>query len=92
MTSGVPARRDDLRAFLTAHPVRHLDRFGAHVLQAVLLHLLDGPLDGVLERLRSAEPIAERVAEVGEPLPGGSTTQRLADETCRRFTIHIQPA
>ena len=36
-----------------AHPFRHHDRFLADVLEAVLFHLLDGPVDGLLERRRT---------------------------------------
>ena len=61
--------RDDLEALLAAHPVRHFHRFLADVLQAVLLHLLDGPVDRIFERARSAQPVSERVAELRESLP-----------------------
>ena len=67
----MPARRDDFEALGAAHPVRHLHRLGAHVLEAVLLISLDRPLDRGLEVGRAAEAMAEGVAELGEALPGG---------------------
>lgn len=42
-------RRHDLQALAAAHPMRHLHRFGVHVLEAVAFHLLDGPADGGVE-------------------------------------------
>ena len=75
MASGDRCGGRDLDALLAAHPVRHLHRLGADVVEAVLLHLGHGPLDGVLERLRAAQAMAERVAEQREALPreGDST-------------------
>ena len=63
-------RRDDLRALLPAYPVRHLDRFEVHVLEAVLLHFRGRPRDRVFERLRAAQAIPERVGQQRQAFPG----------------------
>ena len=45
----------DLEALASAQPVRHFHGFGVHVLEAVLLHLVDRPPDRRLEIRRSAQ-------------------------------------
>ena len=79
-------------ALLAAHPVRHLDRLGAHVLEAVLLHLGRRPRDGGVEAFGSAEAVAERVAEEREPLPREGTRCDSAISRARRLAVGVEPA
>ena len=58
-----------LEALRSAHPTRHHDRLGAHVLQRVLLHLAECPLDRVFEGRGAAQPGTEGVGQLGEPPP-----------------------
>ncbi len=59
----------DFDAFLAANPVRNFHRFGPDVVEPILLHLGDRPLDRALQRLRTAEPMSERVSEEREAFP-----------------------
>ena len=77
---------------MAAHPVRHFYRLGADVVEAVVLHLRDRPVDGVLERLGSAQAMAEGVAEQREAFPGERTGERLGDQPGGAVAIGVEPA
>jgi hypothetical protein len=49
--------------------VRDGDRFEAHVVEAVVAHLLGRPDEGVLERRRAGDAIAVQIDQLGEALP-----------------------
>jgi hypothetical protein len=46
----VPRRLDYLGALGAAHPFRHHDAFGVHILETVPFHLIERPGDGAIER------------------------------------------
>ena len=73
-------RREQRRGLATAHPVRNHHRLRVHVLQTVLLHLRDDPVDRALETRRADRTIAVRVHQLGEPVPRGAVLQRAIDE------------
>ena len=83
--------RGDLQAFLAPDPARHHHGLGADVLEAVLLHLADRPLDRVFERPRTAQPVPVGVGQLREPLPRGGIRERGADEARGRVTVGIEP-
>jgi hypothetical protein len=84
-------RAENLQALAAAHPVGHFDRLGVHVLQAVALHLLDGPSNRRFEIGRAAEAMTERVAEVRQPLPGGVGRERFPHQTPGRVAVRGEP-
>src|SRR6185503_12492609 len=84
-------RTGDLQTLPAAHPVRDLDRLGVHVLEAVLLHLRERPLNCRLEVGRSAEAVAEGVAEEREALPCEVRRDRLAHEPARGIAVRGEP-
>ena len=65
----VMRRIGDLEALGAAHPLRNHHALGVHVLEAVLLHGLDGPRDGAIEILGAAEALAVGVGQLGEAIP-----------------------
>ena len=77
-------RREQHRGFAAAHPVRHHHRLAVHVVEAVLLHLREDPVDRALETLRADGAIAEGVDELREPVPGGAVLERAIDELVGR--------
>ena len=91
MAQPVRVRRHDLERLAPAHPPRHLHRLGADVLQAVVAHRAHGPGDRVLERARAAQPVAERVGELRQAVPGGRVGERRADQAGSRLAIGIEP-
>src|SRR4030095_16029202 len=70
--------REYFSAFLATHPVRNFDRLGVNVLEAVLLHLSDRPLDRLLQRTGAAQSMTEGVAEQRQPVPREEAGARLA--------------
>jgi hypothetical protein len=64
------ARHEHLRGLLAAHPMRHHDLFAVDVVQPVLFHLRQNPVDGRLEIGAAAEARPEGVAQPGQTLPG----------------------
>ena len=78
------SRLDNLRALAAAHPLRHHHPLGVHVLEAVLVHLGDRPLDGAIERRRAAQPVADRVGQHRQAVPGERAADGFADQPGRR--------
>jgi len=69
-----------------------LDRIEADVLQAILSHLVGGPLEGRIEVLRTAESVPEGVAEFGQPIPGKRGRTRFIDDPAGRLAVGFQPS
>ena len=63
-------RRDQLQRLSAAHPMRHHHLFALHVGEAVLLHRGGRPQNGVFERLRARQAMAESIGELGDTVPG----------------------
>jgi len=71
-------RREEDRGLAAAHPVRHHHRLAVHVVETVLLHLREDPVDGALETLRADGAIAERVDEGTARVDGALTWRACA--------------
>ena len=84
-------RRSDFRALPSAHPVRHRDWFGVDILEAVLLHLRDRPLNGVFQSFGPAEAVAECIAHQRQPVPRERARQCVADNPGRDIAIGVDP-
>ena len=63
------ARLHERGRLLAAHPVRHHRRLGVHVVEPVLLHFGDQPVDAAFERGRSRQAIARVVGKAREGVP-----------------------
>ena len=59
-------RREHFRSLLPANPMRNLHRELPHVVELFLAHRRVSPLDGPLERRRSAQPVSDRSRQVSE--------------------------
>ena len=84
-------RRDSIRAdSVAAFPMRNLRRNHANVGQPRGLHLLDRPLHRPIERGRSAEPGADAVTEVGQPVIAFVVCERGGDKLIGRRLILLR--
>src|SRR5207247_8265016 len=72
-------RVDDLCALFSADPSGHGDDLSMHVLEAIVLHFLDGPLNRAIELRRAAQAVADRVGQLAESAPRAGVAERLAD-------------
>ena len=77
------ARSDEYRGFGAANPVRNHYRFATHIRKTILLHLGEHPVDGLLERSRATEPVAETVDQCAEPPIRLRVCQRRARDAVR---------
>jgi hypothetical protein len=87
-----PPRGHHVHALVTPDPVRHHDRLGPHVLEAVLTQALGGPGHGAFEPLRSAQTVTDAVAQVGQLLVRAALHQRGTDDACRRGVRRLRGA
>src|SRR5687767_12732323 len=67
--------------------MRHHHFFRAHVIESIVLHFTDGPLDGTLKASRSTETVANMISEVGQPVVSLIAGQRRADDTTRGSAV-----
>ncbi len=63
------ARRHQVERLGAADPLRDLHRVGPHLVEPVRFHRRHRPRDGVLEGLRAAEAMAERVGQQRQAIP-----------------------
>mgnify|MGYP006197970927 CR=1 FL=1 len=75
-----PAWGEEGRGLAAAHPAGDHDGLPAHVIEVVLAHLGEDPVDGLLEALGAAEPVAEAVDQVGEAGPAGGIGEGGVDQ------------
>src|SRR5262245_31431683 len=66
--------------FLAALPARDHRWLASHVLETILLHLGQHPIDGALEAIAAAETVAESLGEQREPLPRGAVGEGGVDD------------
>jgi hypothetical protein len=85
------SRLDDLGALAAAHPLRHHDALGVHVLEAVPGHLGDRPLNRAIERRGAAEAVADRVGQHRQPIPGERAADGFANQARGRLAIRVDP-
>ena len=71
---------DQLDRLAAPDPVRYLDRLRFRVVQPVPLHLGQDPIDGAFEACRAAQPVAEAVHQLGQPLVRGAVGEGGADD------------
>lgn len=83
-------RPDEHHRFLPSHPVRNHHRFSAHILEAIALHLGENPVECRLERLRSAQPVSERIGETGGTVPCGAVGERRVYQPVRHRAVPVR--
>jgi hypothetical protein len=88
----VASRLDNLRALAAAHPLGHHHALGVHVLEAVLVHLRDRPLNCAIQRGCAAEPVPDAVRQYCQSIPGERAADRLSNQPRGRLAIRIEPA
>ena len=69
----------------------HHHFFGAHIVEAVLLHFGEGPLDCSFESLRAAETMADGIGQYRQAAPGERVADRFTDEPGRGLPIRREP-
>ncbi len=67
--------------------MRHLHRYGPHILKPDLPHLLGGPLHGLIQRLRSAQAVADAITQILEPVETRVILERRFDKLAGGFAI-----
>ena len=88
---GVMRRLHDLGTFGSTHPPGNHRLLGVHIFQTVRLHFSHGPLDRAIESGCAAEPVADRICQYGEAAPGERVAHRLADQSCGRLAVRVEP-
>ena len=85
----VRARRDQVERLGAADPLRDLHGVGPDLVEAIGLHRRDRPRDGVFERLRAAQSMAERVGQQRETIPGELVRRGRRDHARDRLAIRV---
>ncbi len=85
----VRARSDQVERLGAADPLRDLHGIGPHLVEPVRLHRRDRPRDGVFERLRAAESMAERVGQQREAIPRELVGRGRGDHARDRLAIRV---
>src|SRR5687768_6938093 len=75
------ARRHQLNTLLSAHPARHHHRLATHVVQPVLAHPGDDPVNRRFELRSAAESRAELIGQNADSAIGGAVAQRGVDNS-----------
>ena len=87
----VPLGRRDLGGLMSTDPVGHHHGLGPHAVEAVTLHRVSSPCDRTRQVVRSAQPRAEGVRQLCQPLPGGVITSSRRDQRGSRSPIGREP-